>query len=45
MRKAKIDVIAVGTPDISKLSASEQQVFFETLYARILELANKKKEN
>ncbi len=41
MLNTKLDVVVVGTPDITKLSDSEQRTFFETLYARVLELAKK----
>ena len=41
MLNTKLDVVVVGTPDITKLSDSEQRTFFETLFARVLELAKK----
>ena len=45
MLNAKLEVVSVGTPDITKLTDSERRIFFETLYARVLELAKEKKEN
>ena len=42
MLNTKLEVVVVGTPDITKLSDSEQRIFFETLFARVLELAKKK---
>jgi hypothetical protein len=42
MLNAKLEVVSVGTPDITKLTDSERRIFFETLYARVLELAKKK---
>ena len=42
MLNTKLDVVVVGTPDITKLSDSEQRTFFETLFARVLELAKNK---
>ena len=35
MLNAKLEVVSVGTPDITKLPESEQRIFFETLYARV----------
>ena len=43
--KTELEVIAVGKPDITALTESERRLFFETLYARVLELAKEKKEN
>ena len=43
--KTKLEVVAIGTPDTAALSKSEQRAFFETLYARVLELAKEKEEN
>lgn len=45
MFNTKLEVISVGTLDISNLQDSERRLFFETLYARVLELAKEKKEN
>ena len=45
MLNTELKVIAVGTPDISNLPDSEQRLFFETLYVRVLELAKDKKAN
>ena len=42
MLNAKLEFVSVGTPDITKLSDSEQRTFFETLLARVLELAKNK---
>ena len=42
MLKTELEVVTIGTPDIMKLPESEQRIFFETLYARVLELAKKK---
>ena len=41
MLNTKLGVVIVGTPDITKLLTSEQRTFFETLFARVLELAKK----
>ena len=43
--KTELEIIAVGTPDITALTDSERRLFFETLFARVLELAKEKKEN
>ena len=45
MLNAELEVISVGTSDVSNLPDSEQRLFFETLYQRVLELAKDKKEN
>ena len=45
MLKTELEVVAVGTPDTAALSESEQRTFFETLYARVLELAKEKEMN
>ena len=45
MLKTELEVIAIGEPNISALQESERRLFFETLYARVLELAKEKKEN
>lgn len=42
MLNTKLEVVTVGTPDITTLTESEQRTFFETLYARVLELTKKK---
>lgn len=42
MLNTELEIISVGTPDFTQLTDSEQEVFFETLYARVLELAKKK---
>ena len=43
--KTEFEIVTVGTPDITALTDSERRLFFETLYARVLELAKEKKEN
>lgn len=45
MLKTEFEIVTVGTPDITALTDSERRLFFETLYARVLELAKEKKEN
>ena len=45
MLKTELEVIAIGEPNLSALTESERRLFFETLYARVLELAKEKKEN
>ena len=45
MLKTELEVIAIGEPNLSGLTESERRLFFETLYARVLELAKEKKEN
>ena len=45
MLKTELEVVAVGIPDTAALSESEQRAFFETLYARVLELAKEKEKN
>ena len=45
MLKTELEVIAIGEPNITALTDSERRLFFETLYARVLELAKEKKEN
>ena len=42
MLKTELEVVKIGQPDIATLPEGEQRAFFETLYARVLELA---KEN
>ena len=42
MLNTELEVVVVGAPDITQLIDSEQRTFFETLYARVLELAKKK---
>ena len=42
MLKTELEVVKIGKPDIATLPEGEQRAFFETLYARVLELA---KEN
>lgn len=45
MLKTELEVIAIGELNLSALTESERRLFFETLYARVLELAKEKKEN
>ncbi len=45
MLKTELEIVTIGTPDITALTDSERRLFFETLYARVLELAKEKKEN
>lgn len=42
MLNTELEIISVGKPDLTQLTDREQEVFFETLYARVLELAKKK---
>ncbi len=42
MLTTKSNVVSVGKPDITSLSESEQRIFFQTLYSRVLELAKNK---
>lgn len=44
MLKAELEIVTVGTPDITTLSENEQRIFFETIFARVLELARERKE-
>ena len=43
--KTELEIVAVGEPNIAALTDSERRLFFETLFARVLELAKEKKEN
>lgn len=43
--KTEFEIVAVGKPNIAELTDNEQRIFFETLFARVLELAKEKKEN
>lgn len=43
MLKTELEVVTVGTPDITALSDDERRVFFETIMARVLELAKEQK--
>ncbi len=45
MLKTELEVVTIGKPDITALSESEQRMFFETLFARVLELAKEKETN
>ena len=45
MLKTELEVVTIGEPNVSALTDSEQRLFFETLYQRVMELAKEKKEN
>ena len=36
MLKTELEIVTVGTPDITALSDDERRVFFETIMARVL---------
>ena len=42
MLKTELEIVTVGTPDIAMLSKNEQRIFFETIFARVLELAKER---
>lgn len=42
MLKTELEVVTVGTPDITALSDDERRVFLETIMARVLELAKER---
>lgn len=42
--KTELEIVTVGTPDITALSDDERRVFFETIMARVLELAKERNE-
>lgn len=42
MLKTELEIVTVGTPDITTLSENEQRIFFETIFARVLELAKER---
>ena len=44
MLKAELEIVTVGTPDITTLSENEQRIFFETIFERVLELAKERNE-
>ena len=44
MLKTELEIVTVGTPDITALSENEQRIFFETIFTRVLELAKERKE-
>ena len=44
MLKTELEIVTVGTPDITALSDDERRVFFETITARVLELAKERNE-
>ena len=45
MLKTKFEVVTVGAPDVAALSENEQRIFFETIEARVLELAKERNRN
>ena len=46
MKKQKnLELVAIGSPNVSALSESEQKHFYITLLTRILELIKEKKQN
>ena len=45
MLKTKLEVVTVGAPDVAALSENEQRIFFETIAARVLELAKERSLN
>ena len=45
MLKTELEVVTVGAPDVTALSENdERRVFFETIMARVLELAKERNE-
>lgn len=44
MLNTKLEVVTVGAPDVTALSENEQRIFFETIAARVLELAKERNE-
>ena len=45
MLKTELEIVTVGTPDVTALSENEQRIFFETIAARVLELAKERNLN
>ena len=45
MLNTKLEVVTVGAPDVAALSENEQRIFFETIAARVLELAKERNRN
>ena len=43
--KTELEVVTVGAPDVTALSENEQRIFFETMAARVLELAKERNLN
>ena len=43
--KTELEVDTVGAPDVTALSENEQRIFFETMAARVLELAKERNLN
>ena len=43
--KTELEVVTVGAPDVAALSENEQRIFFETIAARVLELAKERNRN
>ena len=45
MLKTELEVVTVGAPDVTALSENGQRIFFETMAARVLELAKERNLN
>ena len=45
MPKTELEVVTVGALDVTALSENEQRIFFETIAARVLELAKERNKN
>ena len=45
MLKTELEVVTVGAPDVTALSENEQRIFFETMAARVLDLAKERNLN
>ena len=45
MLKTELEVVTVGALDVTALSENEQRIFFETIAARVLELAKERNKN
>ena len=45
MLNTKLEVVTVGAPDVTALSENEQRILFETIAARVLELAKERNRN
>lgn len=45
MLNTKLEVVTIGAPDVTALSENEQRIFFETIAARVLELAKERNKN
>lgn len=42
MLNTKLEIVAVGEPNIEELPESQQKLFFETLLARVVKIKNEK---